>query len=104
MSINFLEHPISITREFTYYNIDGVYIGKSNGQKPDEDLFNKAHYVFNDQSDIVKNLDLLQNLRRKLNDIRRELIQTPLKKMSRILELNQQIELIKNSITDLEQT
>ena len=48
-----------ILKEFHYYNEEGVFIGKSEGSTPQQDLFDKAHYVFDDESEIIKNQDLL---------------------------------------------
>ncbi|HAG92715.1 MAG: hypothetical protein CMK83_14670 [Pseudomonadales bacterium] len=78
-------------REYHYYNQDGVFIGKSEGASPQKDLFDQAHYVFDDRSDIVKNLDLLAIAKRKLANLRKELLGVPLKDITRIIELNQSI-------------
>jgi len=88
-------------RQYHYYNQDGVFIGKSEGTQPQDDLFNKAHYVFNDHSDIVKNLDLLKVAQRKLEHLRKELIGIPLKDITRIIELNNEITELEASIEHL---
>jgi len=78
-------------REYHYYNQEGVFIGKSEGVSPQKDLFDQAYYVFDDQSDIIKNLDLLAIAKRKLANLRKELIGIPLKDITRIIELNRDI-------------
>ncbi|AUM14008.1 hypothetical protein [Ketobacter alkanivorans] len=88
-------------REYHYYNEEGVFIGKSEGHSPQQDLFEQAHYVFDDQSDIVKNLDLLAIARRKLANLRKELIGVPLKDITRIIELNKQIAELEANIEAL---
>ncbi|RLT94198.1 hypothetical protein [Ketobacter sp.] len=88
-------------REYHYYNQEGVFIGKSEGTSPQKDLFDQAHYVFDDQSDIVKNLDLLAVAKRKLTNLRKELIGVPLKDITRIIELNKEIEELEASIESL---
>ena len=88
-------------REYHYYNEDGVFIGKSEGQSPQADLFEQAHYVFNDESDIIKNLDLLTIAKRKLANLRKELIGVPLKNITRIIELNREIADLEASIDAL---
>ncbi|MEE2729319.1 MAG: hypothetical protein VYA55_00790 [Pseudomonadota bacterium] len=88
-------------REYHYYNQEGVFIGKSEGTSPQKDLFDQAHYVFDDQSDIVKNLDLLAVAKRKLANLRKELIGVPLKDITRIIELNKKIEELEASIESL---
>ena len=72
-------------REFQYFNEDGVFIGKSEGTAPDEPLFRQAHYVFDNNSDVVKNLDLLAIMRRRLLNLRRELVNVPVQQMEKIM-------------------
>lgn len=88
-------------REYHYYNQDGVFIGKSEGVSPQKDLFDQAHYVFDDKSDIVKNLDLLAVAKRKLANLRKKLIGVPLKDITRIIELNRDIAELEASIETL---
>ena len=88
-------------REYHYYNQEGVFIGKSEGVSPQKDLFDQAHYVFDDQSDIIKNLDLLAIAKRKLANLRKELIGIPLKDITRIIELNRDITELEASIDTL---
>ena len=88
-------------REYHYYNQEGVFIGKSEGTSPQKDLFEQAHYVFDDHSDIVKNLDLLAVAKRKLDNLRKQLIGIPLKDITRIIELNREIEELQASIESL---
>lgn len=95
------ESDTDIVREYHYYNQDGVFIGKSEGSSPQQDLFDQAHYVFDDQSDIVKNLDLLAVAKRKLAHLRKELIGVPLKDITRIIELNKQITELETNIDAL---
>lgn len=88
-------------REFHYYNEEGVFIGKSEGLSPQQDLFTQAHYVFDSDSDIVKNQDLLAIAERKLQNLRQKLIQVPMQDISRIMELNQEIQQLELSIETL---
>jgi hypothetical protein len=84
-------------REFHYYNDEGVFIGKSEGIIPQQDLFDQAHYVFDNDSDIIKNLDLLAIANRKLRNLRHQLLGITMKEITRIMELNDEIlELEKN--------
>ena len=89
-------------REFQYFNEDGVFIGKSDGAAPDEQLFNQAHYVFDDHNDVVKNLDLLAIMRRRLLNLRRELVNVPVKQMERIMEINRQIRVLEQNIVEIQ--
>ncbi|HVK99951.1 MAG TPA: hypothetical protein VM553_09070 [Dongiaceae bacterium] len=89
-------------REFQYFDEDGVFIGKSQGTAPDEALFNQAHYVFDDHNDVVKNLDLLAILRRRLLNLRRELVNVPVQQMERIMEINRQILTLEQHIVDIQ--
>ncbi|MGB3619867.1 hypothetical protein FT643_03985 [Ketobacter sp. MCCC 1A13808] len=88
-------------REFHYYNEDGVFIGKSEGCLPQQDLFDQAHYVFDNDSDIVKNLDLLAIANRKLKNLRQKLIDVPMKDINRIMELNDEIVQLESSIEQM---
>ena len=88
-------------REFHYYNEDGVFIGKSEGSCPQKDLFEQAHYVFDNQSEIIKNQDLLAITKRKLRNVRNQLIDIPMQDISKIMELNQRIEQLEKSIEEL---
>lgn len=90
-----------LLKEFHYYNEEGVFIGKSEGTCPQQDLFDKAHYVFDDQSEIVKNQDLLAIAKRKLVNLRKELLGIPMKDITRIMEMNQRIEQLEENIEDL---
>ncbi len=88
-------------REFHYYNEDGTFIGKSEGHLPQQDLFDQAHYVFDNDSDMVKNLDLLAIANRKLKNLRQKLIGVPMKDIDRIMELNEEILQLETSIEKL---
>ena len=90
-------------REFQYFNEDGVFIGKSEGSQPDEQLFQQAHYVFDSNNDTVKNLDLLMIMRKKLKNLRTALVNVPLQHMDQIMDINQQIVELERSIAELEQ-
>ena len=88
-------------KEFHYYNEEGVFIGKSEGAHPQKDLFEQAHYIFDNHSDIVKNQDLLAIAQRKLRNLRGELISVPIKDITKIMELNQRIAQLEQSIEEL---
>lgn len=88
-------------REFHYYNEDGSFIGKSEGLFPQQDLFDQAHYVFDNDSDMVKNLDLLAIANRKLKNLRQKLIAVPVKDIDRIMQLNEEILQLELSIEKL---
>lgn len=90
-----------ILKEFHYYNEEGVFIGKSEGTTPQQDLFDKAHYVFDDESEIIKNQDLLILAKRRLKNLRNELLGIPMKDITRIMEVNQHIEQLERKIEDL---
>ncbi len=90
-----------ILKEFHYYNEEGVFIGKSEGTSPQQDLFDKAHYVFDDASEIIKNQDLLAIAKRRLKNLRKELLDIPMKDITRIMEMNQQIAQLEKNIEDL---
>ena len=90
-----------ILKEFHYYNEEGVFIGKSEGTTPQQDLFDKAHYVFDDESEIIKNQDLLILAKRRLKTLRNELLGIPMKDITRIMEVNQDIKQLERKIEDL---
>ncbi len=89
-------------REFQYFSEDGVFIGKSEGLQPDEQLFRQAHYVFDSSNDVVKNLDLLAIMRRRLLNLRRELVNVPVQQMERIMEINRQIQVLEHNISEIQ--
>ena len=78
---------------YKYYNASGVYIGKSWGTSPDNTLFQKAHYVIQDETDMIKNLDPVHVVERDIERYRQELLHVPISNMAKIMELNH---LIKN--------
>ena len=78
---------------FKYYSSSGVYIGKSEGNRPDTTLFQKAHYVIENDTDMIKNLDPLHVIERDIERYRQELLHVPISNMPKIMELNH---LIKN--------
>ena len=104
MQINLLNAAEDEIKEFLYYSKDGVYLGRSEGLIPDQLLFDQAHYVFDSNSDIVKNLDILGALRKRLIGLRKRLIAVPIKDMGKILEINQQIAELEHNIEDLEKS
>ena len=85
-------------REFQYFNEDGVFIGKSEGTAPEEHLFRQAHYVFDNNSDVVKNLDLIAVMQRRLQNLRKELVNVPVQQMEKIMELNQRIHQLEQDL------
>ena len=89
--------------EFHYYNNDGVFIGKSEGSKPQPDLFDQAYYVFDNNNDIIKNRDLLAIANRKLDNLRRRLLGVPIQDINRIMEINQEISDLEGNIERLAQ-
>lgn len=91
-------------REFHYFDQDGVFIGKSEGAQPDEQLFRQAHYVFDSNNDTLKNLDVLLILRRRLKNLRAALVKIPLQQIAQIMEINRQIRELEHSLAELEQT
>ena len=102
MQINLLNAGEDKAKEFLYYSKDGVYLGRSEGLVPDQQLFNQSHYVFDSNSDIVKNLDILSALRKRLISLRKTLIAVPIKDMGKILAINRQIAEVEHNIEDLE--
>lgn len=102
MQINLLNASEDETKEFLYYSKEGIYLGRSEGLVPEQQLFDQAHYVFDSNSDIVKNLDILSALRKRLIGLRKKLIAVPIKDMGKILEINQQIAELELNIEDLE--
>lgn len=89
-------------REFQYFNEDGVFIGKSEGFRPDDELFRQAHYVFDSNNDTLKNLDLLVIMRHKLKNLRRMLVNVPIQQMDQIMDINRQIQELEQNIAELE--
>ena len=89
-------------REFQYFNEDGVFIGKSEGSTPDDALFRQAHYVFDSNNDILKNLDLLMIMRRKLRNLRSALVKVPIQQMDQIMDINRQIQELEQNLAELE--
>ena len=85
-------------REFQYFNEDGVFIGKSEGTAPEEHLFRQAHYVFDNNCDVVKNLDLIAIMQRRLKNLRHELVNVPMQQMEKIMELNRQIRQLEQDL------
>ena len=104
MQINLLNASEDETKEFLYYSKDGVYLGRSEGLVPDQLLFDQSHYVFDSNSDIVKNLDILGSLRKRLIGLRKTLIAVPIKDMGKILKINQQIAELEHKIEHLEKS
>lgn len=94
--------PDATPHEFHYYNCDGVFIGKSDGEKPDPVLFNNAHYVFDGQNEILKNMDVLGGMKKRLNQLRRKLIQTPVREVEQLMALNRDIQALEANIERLE--
>lgn len=101
MQINLLNDDED-NKEFLYYNEDGVYIGRSDGTGPDPYLYSQAHYVFDGDSDMVKNLDVLNISRKRLIALRKTLISVPIKDMGKIIEINQQMASLEKDIEMLE--
>lgn len=89
-------------REFHYYDCDGVFIAKSEGDTPDPALFNHAHYVFDNQNEILKNMDILGGMKKRLNQLRRKLIQTPVREVEQLMSLNRDISMLELNIERLE--
>ncbi len=102
MQINLLNANEDEIKEFLYYSKDGVYLGRSEGLVPEQQLFDQAHYVFDSNSDIVKNLDILGALRKRLINLRKTLIAVPIKDMGKILDINKKIAELEHNIEDLE--
>ncbi|MCG8537802.1 MAG: hypothetical protein MI808_22160, partial [Pseudomonadales bacterium] len=71
------------------------------GSTTQQDLFDKAHYVFDDESEIIKNQDLLILAKRRLKNLRNELLGIPMKDITRIMEVNQDIKQLERKIEDL---
>lgn len=91
-----------LLREFQYFNEDGVFIGKSEGTQPDGELFRQAHYVFDNNNDTLKNLDLLVIMRRKLKNLRAALVNVSIKQIDLIMDINRQIAELEQNIEALE--
>lgn len=89
-------------REFHYYNSEGVFIGKSAGDTPETELFNVAHYVFDNQNEILKNMDVLSGMKKRLIQLRRKLIQTSVRDVEQLMALNRDIHLLEQNIERLE--
>ena len=104
MQINLLNASEDENKEFLYYSKDGVYLGRSEGLVPEQQLFDQAHYVFDSNSDIVKNLDILGALRKRLVNLRKTLIAVPIKDMGKILDINKKIAELEHNIEDLEKS
>ena len=104
MQINLLNASEDEIKEFLYYSKDGVYLGRSEGLVPEQQLFDQAHYVFDSNSDIVKNLEILGALRKRLINLRKTLIAVPIKDMGKILDINRKIAELEHNIEDLEKS
>ena len=89
-------------REYHYYNDDGVFIGKSVGDAPDPVLFNSAHYVFDNQNEILKNMDILGGMKKRLVQLRRKLIQTSVRDVEQLMAINRDIQALEQNIERLE--
>ena len=89
-------------REFQYFNEEGVFIGKSEGTAPEEHLFQQAHYVFDSNSDVVKNLDLVAIMQKRLKNLRQELVNVPMQQMEKIMDLNRRIRELEQNIAELQ--
>lgn len=97
-----METPDMPPREYHYYNADGVSIGKSVGDVPDPVLFNNAHYVFDNQNEILKNMDILGGMKKRLTQLRRKLIQTPIREVEQLMSINRDIQALEQNIERLE--
>ena len=97
-----MQTPDTPPREFHYYNCDGVFIAKSEGDFPDPVLFNNAHYVFDNQNEILKNMDILGGMKKRLNQLRRKLIQTSVRDVEQLMAINRDIKTLEENIERLE--
>ncbi len=97
-----METPELQPREYHYYNCDGVFIGKSEGDTPDPVLFNNAHYVFDNQNEILKNMDILGGMKKRLTQLRRKLIQTSVRDVELLMSINRDIQALEQNIERLE--
>lgn len=88
--------------EYHYYDCDGVFIAKSEGNAPDPVLFNNAHYVFDNQNEILKNMDVLGGMKKRLNQLRRKLIQTSVRDVEQLMSINRDIKTLEANIERLE--
>jgi len=80
------------TDEYTYYNEVGAFIARSEGLLPDQNLYDQAHYVYRNASEVVKNGDSLTHLDHLIKQTERELLLTPIADIVRIIELNQRLD------------
>ncbi len=99
-----LNESKSSTREFIYYDEEGMYIGQSKGESPDEELLKKAHFVFDANIELIHGLGYVKTLRRKLENLRKELIAVPVADMQAIMELNREIRMMEHTIFVLERS
>lgn len=81
--------------EYTYYNEVGAYIARSEGILPDQNLYEQAHYVYRNASEVVKNGDSLRQLQQLIKLTERELLMTPISDIVRIMELNQRLDALR---------
>lgn len=98
-----MDTPELQPREYHYYNCDGVFIAKSVGDTPDPELFNNAHYVFDNQNEILKNMDILGGMKKRLNQLRRKLIQTSVRDVEQLMSIHRDIQVLEQNIERLEQ-
>lgn len=90
------------TDEFTYYNEVGAYIARSEGLLPDQDLYNQAHYVYKNASEVVKNGDSLAQLKHLIKLAERELLHTPIADIVKIMDLNQRLDALRKRQAELQ--
>ncbi len=96
-----LDNDKNESKEFHYFDDEGIFIGKSEGASPQKELFDQAHYVFDAQNEFVKNRDLLAIAIRKLANLRRRLLGVPIADITRIMEINQEINELEKNIDRL---
>ncbi|CBL46364.1 Hypothetical protein HDN1F_27810 [gamma proteobacterium HdN1] len=94
--------PESGICEFHYYDCDGTFIGKSDGERPDPSLFNNAHYVFDRKNELLKNQDLLRGMKKRLAALRQKLIRISVHDVENLMAANHELHELQDKIDRME--
>ncbi len=85
-------------KKFFYFNDQGENIGNSEGENPDPCLYQTAYYVLINEEIMIKNNDSIAIIEGDIAAYSKELINTPIMHMDKILSLNKIIGALKGCL------
>jgi hypothetical protein len=89
-------HQPTLNNRFDYYDQQGNHLAQSHGATPETAWFEQAHYVVNNQTQLLKNQDSRASIQKDIDCFRQELIATPISNISSIVEINNVIRALCN--------